>query len=226
MILYLVHSSDKRLLGTDCLKTSSIKDDGQFPGVFLTLITSENIKSEPIFPGEYVYLFSRRLLEQSNYHINTRDVNGMLNEELTYFPWQIRDAEKKINENQHGRDYIGNEVVFHDDIPMSFCVGVISSRTMNNKYLLPNRPLHTPASPDTSLLPFYCFVSEDTYTGVPRPPPNPIRWYMMLAAVAGVAKKCRTKQEYIDAIRKKSRHLYTHRDSQDFRNILVYRHFH
>ena len=96
-ILYLVHSisTDYDKTWTE-LKTSSVDDiNHQFPGVFFTFITKETLQRESLYYNKTILIFSKKLLEQENYHINLSDYNGFINEKNTYFPWQLDKAVKK-----------------------------------------------------------------------------------------------------------------------------------
>ena len=97
---------------------SSIAEAGvQFPGVYFSLITKDNINSERLYAGKYVLIFSYKLLNQKNYHINIHDNNGFITETNTYYPWNIKDAVDKIASMKKTT----NEVVFHDPISMKYC---------------------------------------------------------------------------------------------------------
>jgi|UniRef100_A0A6C0JPV5 hypothetical protein len=50
-ILYLLHMTDKNIEHSYELKKSSNNDD-QFPGVYFTLITKDNLKYEKLFPAK------------------------------------------------------------------------------------------------------------------------------------------------------------------------------
>lgn len=222
MIYYLLHISDKNLSHVEFLKTVSCKEANQgdqFPGVYFSLVTKENIDKEDYFPGKYAYLFSKKLLKQKNYHINLSDINGMLNEHYSYFPWnldQVDEKLKKINRYDWIRNmYNGNEVVFHDPVPMTYCSKIIKlSPDVPVANQLPHKVLTTSTPPNLSLLPFYAFVNEDTYSGDPKPPASSLEWYQTLAKVANIQKTFSTKKGYINAIRKKSVHLCQHREEQ------------
>jgi len=82
-ILYLVHMTDNNI--TKGLRKST--EDDQFPGVYFSLITKYNLKYERLFPAKNCLIFSKKLLEQQNYHINFVDYNGFINESNTYFSW-------------------------------------------------------------------------------------------------------------------------------------------
>jgi len=85
-ILYLVHTSSLYNDKWTELKTSSLHAiEHQFPGVYFSLITKDNINSEKLFENDTILIFSKKLLEQENYHINITDYNGFINEKNTYF---------------------------------------------------------------------------------------------------------------------------------------------
>lgn len=214
-IYYLVHTSSKPLTNARYLKTSGCAEatsKDQYPGVYFTLVTKQNIGKENFFPGKYKFIFSRRLLEQNNYHINIKDCNGMINEHYTYYPWNLTDALSKLPK------YYMNEVVFHNDVSMKFCC-----KRINTKESLPKKQMQTVAKPDTMTRPFYSFMFEDRYTGDPIPPRSSLRWFAMMAQVAGITKKYDNVKEYIKAIRRKSKHLCKHRDEQKIEILQNYK---
>jgi hypothetical protein len=72
-IYYLVHATNK----PDCvnwkeLQTGEFNTNDQFPGVYFSIITKDNIDTEKIFSQKYAMIFSKKLLQQKNYHINYR----------------------------------------------------------------------------------------------------------------------------------------------------------
>ena len=126
-IYYLIHTTNN----PDCinwseLKTAKFNTDDQFPGVFLSIITKDNINDEFIFPGKYIIILSKKLLLQKNYHMNLRDYNGIISENNTYFPWQLDDFISKSKNLLTGKRKPQNEVVFHDNIDMKYCCAIIS----------------------------------------------------------------------------------------------------
>jgi len=188
-IYYLVHTTKSICINDDGsfswknLKPSIIdKDDHQFPGVYLTLITKDNMLTEEIFPGRYSLLFSKNLLKQFNYHINITDNNGFITETNTYFPYNIKKAVEKIKENSKrepndiGFNYhLMNEVIFHDPIPLEYCCMVIDKtdyksiwpRKTGRNQFLPDHPIYNSVSPNTDLLPFYCYAPPDDLNRLP-----------------------------------------------------------
>jgi hypothetical protein len=118
-------------------------------------------------------IFSKKLLKQQNYHINIQDYNGHINEENTYYPWNLDKAIDAIKSDKYKRI---NEVVFHDSIPMKYlCAAIISyknsytilsnNETLTSNYLLPNFPIFNDEDPDMTKMPFYCYPYEMNYSG-------------------------------------------------------------
>ena len=97
-VLYLLHTTshfDNKLTE---LKPSSVDDiNDQFPGVYFSIITKNNLEDQVLLSNKNLLIFSKRLLEQENYHINIRDYNGWINEKNTYFSWELDKAVNKIN---------------------------------------------------------------------------------------------------------------------------------
>lgn len=101
---------------------------GQFPGVYFTLITKDNLLTEELLTKSYCLIFSKNLLKQRNYHVNETDNNGFITENNTYFPWNLKEAVEEIKKNslisssETGINYrLMNEVIFHNPVPMEYC---------------------------------------------------------------------------------------------------------
>ncbi len=225
-IYYLVHNTSRDLKKSKALKANPFPickkaaNKDQFPGVYMTLVTSHNIDKVSFFPGSTSLIFSKDLLKQQNYHINIRDANGMINEHITYFPWQLNELVEKLKEQGKGSS---NEVVFHNDVPMKYCCAKIKlDSVLPVNMSIPRGPMTNKAKPNMTLLPFYCYVNEDTYTGDPLPPPSSLEWFKMLAKVARINSEFKTKQEYIDAIRAKSIYICNNRYIQNITAIQTY----
>tara|TARA_B110001450_G_scaffold89837_1_gene85404 strand:+ start:903 stop:1220 length:318 start_codon:yes stop_codon:yes gene_type:complete len=91
-ILYLVHATHDFNNSWKCLKPSN-NINQEFPS-FFSLITKDNVKYENLYIDNNtrnydILIFSKKLLEQENYHINFRDYNGYINEINTYYPWEL-----------------------------------------------------------------------------------------------------------------------------------------
>jgi len=213
-IYYLIHTTNKYNEEWKELRTSPIEDyEDQFPGVYFTLITKDNIHKEKLYPGnKQILIFSKRLLEQKNYHINLRDYNGYISENNTYFPWNLDAAVKKISEDANINS---NEVVFHDPIPMKYlCVAIkkLSSNISNNN-LLPNVPIQNEVEPDLSKEPFYCYPLEKNYTGMNPLSESSSEFFMKMAKMCGVDNQLPTN-EIINQISQKIPDLYMNRNKQ------------
>ena len=62
MIYYLIHTTnDPDCINWTELRTAQFNTDDQFPGVFLSIITKDNINKENIFPGKYIIILSTLL---------------------------------------------------------------------------------------------------------------------------------------------------------------------
>ena len=103
----------------------------------------------------------------------------------------------------------------YDDVNMNYCCKRIKKPQLKSaNELLPHRPLQNTTKPDMTKIPFYCYMLEDAYTGYPQPRKSSLKWFAMMAQVAGISKKCNTAKDYITAIRMKSKHLCMHRNEQ------------
>jgi hypothetical protein len=220
-VYYLVHISNNEFLHRSkqlkCMGCDSANSKDKFPGVYFTLVTKFNIDTEMLFPGKYIYIFSKTLLQQNNYHMNIQDANGMINEHITFFPWNAEQCISKINNDP--MKFHMNEVVFHNDVDMKFCCKMMKKKPgISINTILPRKPMKTKMNLDMTKLPFYCYVNEDVYTGSPVPPKSSLLWYKMLSRVAGLKTlpgEHKTKQEYISAIRRRARCMCKHREKQN-----------
>lgn len=248
MALYLIHISGDRgelNLETDQYKggnsinkfskwkeirTSPWYDGfGEFPGAYFSLVTEDNLKKLNIYFGKFALFFSARLLEQKNWHLNLGDQNGMISEFNTYYPWNLDEALEKIKKNS-GIDL--NEVVFHDPVPMKYCVHIVEKPADfapgNKDKFLPQHRLVNDVPPDMSKQPFYVYPFEDEWNGAsatPLPKSSPAFFHMM-TQVAGVNVDDRpwykkvfntfksNKDVSLEAIKKRTKYLWTHRDEQ------------
>jgi hypothetical protein len=178
-ILYLIHCVDNPFNINDIteLIPSNIDNaEHQFPGVFFSLITKHNIHTEPLYSYANILIFSKKLLEQKNYHINIRDYNGWINETNTYFSWELDKAVNKINNIDN---LIGNEVVFHDSISMKYLCSYIKSGS--NKILPFNIDSVNIPEPDMSKIPFYCIPFENNYNGIQKLKISSKEFYIKMA---------------------------------------------
>jgi hypothetical protein len=220
-ILYLVHCTSKEDYEKwEVLKPSEI-DIYQYPGVYFSLITKYNINREKLYYSKYMLIFSKKLLEQQNYHINLQDYNGHINEENTYYPWNLDKAIDIIKSDKYKHM---NEVVFHDPIPMKYlCSAIItydiSSSVINNdssnkyfkeNYLLPNFYIYTDESPDMTKIPFLCYPYEMNYSGVDPLKLSSIEFYIRMGKMCGVNTN-QSKIKIIEDIREKIAFLINNR---------------
>ena len=234
-IFYLLHKTkDYNKEDWRELKTSRIDNsDDQFPGVYLTLITKDNIKSEKLYSGKYVLIFSRKLLNQKNYHINIQDNNGMITETNTYYPWNINEAVDKIKKSTENTTM--NEVVFHDPISMKYLCEVIEFPTPKElanysdeeyeKYLsnsdLPKEKKENDFEPDMSKEPFYCYPQTDYIednTAMDEKLSSPNNFLKTMAKVCNINTNLK-KKNLINKIKEKIPHLYSTRNEQNIQAL-------
>ena len=218
-IYYLIHATNN----PDCLSWNELKvgdfnTDDQFPGVYMSVITKDNIESESIYPGKYLMIFSKILLGQNNYHINARDYNGIIAEKNTYYPWNLREfLDCKDNCSM-------NEIIFHDNIDIKYCLRIITANGTDYKSLLPKISLDSPGlQPDISALPFYCYPFESMYTGINPLPPSSKEWYIMMSKMADITTDdSACINDIQEKIREKAEYLYMNRDKQKIKYLKEY----
>lgn len=226
-ILYLVHSSDSYNKSWTELKTSDITEfEYQFPGVYFTMITKDNLKKEGLYGYQTLLIFSKKLLEQENYHINISDYNGFINEKNTYYPWNLKSAVNKIKKIANtNKFYTGNEVIFHDPIPMKYLCIVINkiaiSLTINDKYnisfgslMLPHYEIYNDIEPDKTKIPFFCHPYENNFTGFSKFKLSSKKFYRKMALLCNVNTE-QPKNKIIEDIKAKAKELYHDRNKQN-----------
>ena len=216
-ILYLLHTTDNNIDKSKYLKKSNYDDNDQFPGVYFTLITKDNLKYEELFPAKNYLIFSKKLLEQQNYHINFIDYNGFINESNTYYPWELDSVVKKIKSNN---GIFLNEVVFHDNIPLDYlCINIkitdniISSITNLNELLLPKYEIYNDIKPNIDILPFFCHAKEIYYSGKYPQKKSSEQFYKNMAIMCNIDTKLKTN-EIIQKINEKIDELNNNREKQ------------
>ena len=220
MALYLVHVSgdifsDENVNVTKWkeLRTSDKWSDKEFPGVYFSLITKDNIHKEQLYPGKKVMFFSVKLLEQHNWHLNIKDHNGYVSEYNTYFPWNLEEALKKIKSVKND----SNEVVFHDPVSLKYLCQVVAKPEdykPGDKFL-PNQRMETDESPDMTKKPFYVYPFESEYTGIDQGFQKSSKaWFKMMCEVAGIST--------FEQMKKRAKYLWTHRDEQHIEILKEY----
>jgi hypothetical protein len=228
-IYYLVHATNK----PDCvnwkeLRTGEFNTNDQFPGVYFSIITKDNIDTEKIFSQKYAMIFSKKLLQQKNYHINYRDCNGIITENNTYYSWNINDFSLKTKQQNDDKTEKMNEVVFHDNIDMKYCCAIIGILKkdigiikMND--ILPRKVIENKEEPDMSKNPFLCYPFEDIYTGDVPLPKSSKEWFKTMAKVCKIDTNDNdTEEDIIKKIKDKSEELYLNRNNQDIKLLEEY----
>lgn len=218
-ILYLIHSTDNPFDINDIIELIPSKLENaeeQFPGVFFSLITKNNIHNEPLYSNDNILIFSKKLLEQKNYHINIRDYNGWINETNTFFSWQLDKAVDIINNIDND---IGNEVVFHDPISIKYLVSYIKSGSNKD---LPNEinSINIP-EPDMTKIPFYCIPYENNYTGIEKLKISSKEFYIKMAKMCLIENtQEKTIEEIIELIKININKFYNNRELLDINHFI------
>jgi len=104
-----------------------------------------------------ILIFSKKLLEQENYHINFWDYNSYIYEINTYYPWELATVVKRIRSQKKVNDNWSTEVVFHDKISLDYlCMNItilnpynliLNSQTIN-ELVLPKYEVYNDILPD------------------------------------------------------------------------------
>ena len=133
----------------------------EYPGIFFHLVTSTMDEMRENFEennGCVKVIFPLELMLQKNWHYRISDKNGHFDYD-TYFPETIKDipSQKQIKEYYEnlGEVYVGNEVIFHDGIWMSNCLGMLGFEY--------NHPFELKLDLDRK--PSYLFYSDRCYDG-------------------------------------------------------------
>lgn len=216
-VYYLIHRTNYYNDSWTELKPSKIENyEHQFPGVYLSIITKNTIETIK-YNCKYILIFSIKLLKQKNFHINIKDYNGFINENNTYFYWDLNKALEIINDTNADL----NEIIFHDSISMKYLSMIIYSKNDNyipETLLLPKNILKTDEKADKSKLPFYCYPLEQNYTGVYRLKLSSIDFYkkMLLATNYNSIDDSLTLNQIIELIKKQIVYLFNNRDKQLF----------
>lgn len=230
-IYYLIHTTNN----PDCinwteLRTAEFNTDDQFPGVYLTIITKDNINKEWIFSEKYIIIISKKILLQKNYHMNLRDYNGIITENNTYFPWNLDIFISKSTILLPGETRLYNEVIFHDNIDMKYCCGIISilkkDRNIHINDFLPKISIENEELPDMTKQPFFCYPFEDIYTGSNPLPRSSNKWYEMMSKVCkiNIDEANNTREDINKKIKDKSNELYNNREEQNINLLKEYTH--
>jgi hypothetical protein len=221
-VYYLVHTTSTYNSDWKELITSKVHDF-EFPGVYFSIITKHNIRQLALYP-QYeaektkMLIFSKKLLEQKNYHINLADYNGHVTEDNTYFTWNVEEAIDKINAAP-AYAYYGHEVVFHDPIPMDYlCVVIDSVASIPLNHLLPDFSIENKTPSDMTKRPFLCYPFERNFGGKDPRKESSRHFFEKMAVTCGVDKELST-DEIIKQIKDKLEYLYTHREKQNIKAL-------
>jgi len=212
-VLYLVHTTQNNPEKYTELRRSHYVNH-QFPGVYFSIITTNNLNIEEIFENRYIMIFSPNLLKQKNYHINIRDYNGFITETNTYYPWNLNEAIKKIEEysNDPTAEWHSNEVVFHDDVPIKYLCQTIKK---TKDFSLPKTRCENKEEPDLTKLPFYAYSFENKYTGRDPLIPSSNAFYRKMARLAKLDPIPKSTDEIISALEEKAPYFFEHRNEQN-----------
>lgn len=223
-ILYLVHVVPNeeilhKIKSYGALKRNG-KFDDQFPGVYFTLVTKQTLGIVRLFfPAKFILLFSRKLLQQKNYHFNYFDFNGIITKK-TLFPWNMKNLQQTflLDKTNHG-----NEVVFHDDVSLDYLCQMIEvpkdDVLKHTRTLLPDKPLENVTLPDPTKLPFVLYVDYRIYTGTSTEFYKDVAdktFLKNMAKVAGIHVHGNTSiNTILDLIKARYTYLYKHRQKQN-----------
>lgn len=138
----------------------------EFPGLFFVLSnhSMEELKEKYEHHQHFVCLvFPLELMLQQNWHMNLTDQNGLISYD-TFFPDTLTSipSHKELDEYYSSLrcGWPGNEVIFHDGIPLSNCLSIIGKET--NEIMI-----HHQLRLDLHKKPNYVFYSDRRYDGTP-----------------------------------------------------------
>lgn len=214
-VYYLIHTTnDPECLNWTELRTSKFNMNHQFPGIYFSVITKDNIDTERIYSGKYILIFSKNLLLQKNYHINLVDYNGIITEKNTYYPWMLNNFILEIKNLCVAKKVTMNEIIFHDNINMKHCCSINIRNGIDDDYLLPKIQFENNELPDMTKIPFYCFPFEHIYTGCNPLPKSSIEWYNVMSKLTDTTDTTDTT-DIINKIKKNAEYLYHNRNKQN-----------
>jgi hypothetical protein len=216
-VLYLVHVSNVDLRTKNKIKISNPRlNEYEFPGVYFTLITQKNVKTQTLFEGgRYAHFVSKKLLLQNNWHFNISDTNGHIMQNNTLFPHEL-DTIVELSTLPN------NEVIFHDDIDSKYIVSVMDIDELSSK--LPEYEIVNSYRPDTTLLPFYTYAFENNWNGVSKytPEKSEKEWYQMIVRMIRFDDKDKTIDELMEILKSNYKKVYKNRSLQDFGELYEY----
>jgi hypothetical protein len=158
--------------------------------------------------------------------MNVRDYNGILSEKNTYYPWNLDEFIDKSKNLSKEIEQL-NEVVFHDNIDMKYCCGIIGifKKQIKINHFLPNISMENEEEPDMTKQPFFCYPFEDIYTGSDPLPKSSTKWYHMMSKVCDINESTDTDrpEDIIKKIKDKAYELYNNRDKQHISLLKHYR---
>jgi hypothetical protein len=254
-IYYLIHTTDDpNFMNWSELKVSDknsfiYTDNEQYPGVYFSIVTKQNIDYLSLYPGKYILFFTRDILFQSNYHINFYDHNGMITEHNTFYPWNIEQFLEKQNEFINNVDKVTDrftsEVIFHDNISIQHLCSYMEKPRLKIDYkndtidtifdkiyslnsLLP-RKTFTLTSPIQyknnciNHIPFYCYPFENIYPVETKFEKSSLNWYKMMAKICDIQI---TEEDSISTIQEKiqyeSKNIHRSRERQNLEVLRNY----
>jgi hypothetical protein len=107
-------------------------DEGEFPGVFTSLLLKQNIGYKYPNYGEIYLKFSKVLLKQKNYHIRPFDNMGLLDKDAysrEYIDKAIAVMRNIISEGGYSSyNLSGNELVFHNPISLNALESIVVTK--------------------------------------------------------------------------------------------------
>lgn len=86
-----------------------------YPGVYMGLITENDLYKKIKYIMPITLVFCRTLLARSDFIYNKDDSNGFSNKDLTIT--SLKDLNSYIDKDNHD---LGNEVVFHNPVPLKY----------------------------------------------------------------------------------------------------------
>lgn len=132
----------------------------EHPGIYAALVTKQThaLAQQTLFPGDFILLLDAQLLrDRKDYHFNVSDQNGFIGID-TLYPWNllpfVESGQLLPAIERCGDDFFGTEIVFHNPLPWSSVVTILT-----HDQPLPFAKLTTTTLFSDENLPFFALIA-------------------------------------------------------------------